>query len=215
MLDAGHHVHVEGETREDTQRQYIMWAASYDTDPRRNRTNMIAEEAATLYRTGERHAKRVLDCAAGTGLVGQELYDLGFTHIDALDASASMLQEARKKNIYGNLIEAYLGPSRLPIEVGTYDLLVGAGLFAPGHVNPDALPEMIRVMKPGGLILLVIREEWLKKSAAHVGMEDVMKGLELAGKWKQLKRIVIPDYYPYPCETNQGQPGILWLYMVL
>ena len=34
--------------------------------------------------------------------------------------------------------------------VGTYDGLTACGCFLPNHVQSDALPELIRIVKPGG-----------------------------------------------------------------
>ena len=42
----------------------------------------------------------------------------GLTNVDCLDASAEMLAEAKKRNVYRNLIEAFLGKNRLPIDTG-------------------------------------------------------------------------------------------------
>jgi hypothetical protein len=33
--------------------------------------------------------------------------------------------------------------------VDSYDVVVANGAFAPGHLYPDCLPELLRVVKPG------------------------------------------------------------------
>lgn len=38
----------------------------------------------------------ILDCGAGTGLLGQELYRKGFTNLRALDGCPKMLEQAKK-----------------------------------------------------------------------------------------------------------------------
>ena len=58
----------------------------------------------------------------------------GLTNVDCLDASAEMLAEAKKRNVYRNLIEAFLGKNRLPIDSGeqndnrnTENMISGSG----------------------------------------------------------------------------------------
>ena len=47
-----------------------------------------------------------------------QLFDIGFKNLDAVDASAQMLEVAKNKDIYKRLICDYLGPNRLDIEDG-------------------------------------------------------------------------------------------------
>ena len=93
---------------------------------------------------------RIIDAGAGTGLAGAELSKLGYTNIDALDISQEMLNEARKKNIYTKFICAPLAEQRNPeIETGEYHALICCGTLVIGHVRPEALEEMIRMVKKG------------------------------------------------------------------
>ncbi|XP_033630809.1 uncharacterized protein LOC117292770 [Asterias rubens] len=107
-------------------------------------------------------SKRILDCASGNGFLGEQLLKKhGFTNLDALDMSQGCLDYTRGKNVYTNYICAALGPDRLPIDDDAYD---GIGLTAgcgAGHVQPDCLPEWIRITKPGGLIMFVVQEKYL------------------------------------------------------
>jgi len=205
-LDDFHWSKLINSTVYDTKELYSKWAPDYEKDSHlRNDPSHIRDEACLLIPEIERANKRVLDCAAGTGLVGQQLHEVGFRHIDALDACPEMLQEAKKKNVYASLIEAFIGPQPLPIENDTYDLLVGTGLFVEGYVTPDCLPEMIRVVKSGGLLILAIREERLIESPTFIHMEEIMESND---KWRLLTRKVIPNYH-------QELSGVLWVYKVL
>lgn len=79
-----------------------------------------------------------------------ELFKLGYTNIDALDISQEMLNEAKKKNFYKKLICAPLNEQRIPeIGTGEYHVLISTGTLAIAHVQPEALEEMIRMVKPG------------------------------------------------------------------
>ena len=93
---------------------------------------------------------KIIDAGAGTGLNGVELFKLGYTNIDALDISQEMLNEAKKKNIYKNLICAPLTEQRISeIETGEYHAMISTGTLAIAHVQPEAVKEMIRMVKPG------------------------------------------------------------------
>lgn len=136
---------------EDTHALYRDWATTYDQTMLDGLgyvspalvANLLAETAAD--RDGI-----VLDVGCGTGLAGMELVRHGFTTIDGLDYSADMLSVAGTRGIYRNLIEADLTrPVRL--ETATYDAAICTGTFTHGHVGPGCLPELFRLLKPGGL----------------------------------------------------------------
>jgi predicted TPR repeat methyltransferase len=48
---------------------------------------------------------KILDLGCGTGLVGQALYDKGFTNIVGMDISHNMMAIAAEKNIYKEFVE--------------------------------------------------------------------------------------------------------------
>lgn len=79
-----------------------------------------------------------------------ELFKLGYTNIDALDISQEMLNEAKKKNIYKKFICASLTEQRIPeIETGEYHVMISTGTLGTAHAPPEAIEEMIRMVKPG------------------------------------------------------------------
>ncbi len=127
---------------------YREWAGAYEDDmveplgyvgPRR-----VAEIAAASMEN--RHG-RLLDVGCGTGLVGTFLAKLGFTEIDGLDFSQEMLDVARGKACYDNLIRADL-TQPLNIPSHAYDGFVSCGTFTHGHVGPEAFHELLRVARP-------------------------------------------------------------------
>ena len=79
-----------------------------------------------------------------------ELFKLGYTNIDALDISQEMLNEAKKKNIYQKLICASITEQRISeIQTGEYHAMTSTGTLAIAHVQPEAVEEMIRMIRPG------------------------------------------------------------------
>ena len=59
---------------------------------------MVDDLVRLVEKTGNKISEvKVLDVAAGTGIVGKALWDVGFRHITALDFSREMLAVAKKK----------------------------------------------------------------------------------------------------------------------
>lgn len=99
---------------------------------------------------------KIIDVGAGTGLLGVQLHELGYTSLTAIDISAEMLNEARKKNVYKKFICAFLSDQRIPeIGTGEYDALICAGTLVKGHARSSAFVEMIRIVRIGKSFCLV------------------------------------------------------------
>lgn len=93
---------------------------------------------------------RIIDAGAGTGLIGVELKNLGYSDIDALDISQEMLNVAKEKNAYRKFICAPLSDQRTPgVETDEYDALLCCGTLILAHVRPAAFDEMIRMVRNG------------------------------------------------------------------
>ena len=93
---------------------------------------------------------RIVDIGAGTGIIGSLLKEHGYVNVDGLDASNKMLEIAKQKNCYRNLINCIVASDiRLPIESRAYDVVIMAGVFCPGHVSVDAFNEILRITKSG------------------------------------------------------------------
>lgn len=91
---------------------------------------------------------KIIDMAAGTGLVGSILQDKGYTHVDALDGSPEMLAGAKEKQCYENIIPHFITrDTKLPFEDHTYDHIVMCGSLC--HIDYESLPQIIRICKPG------------------------------------------------------------------
>lgn len=149
---------------DDIRNLYRDWAATYDEDLTGKDLQYVApREAVNVFvRHFEERSAQILDVGCGTGLSGQALVDAGFDQIDGIDLSPDMLEQARAKGAYENLFEADLAAG-LKFADDTYDAAISVGTFTHGHVGPDGLDEVIRVVKPGGIVCVTINEGVFEK----------------------------------------------------
>ena len=99
---------------------YRDWAGSCDQQLEQGLRYLAPAVIAQMLSVAEPdHTVRVLDVGCGTGLVGVSLSKLGFVHMDGLDFSSQMLNEARRKGVYRELIQADLSES-LDLTPSTY-----------------------------------------------------------------------------------------------
>ena len=103
---------------------------------------------------------KILDAGAGTGPIGIELDKLGYTCVHALDISEEMLNVARKKGVpYKRFICTALTEKRVSeVETGEFDIVIAAGALIMANVRPEALVEIVRMVKKGELVFLSLRE---------------------------------------------------------
>ena len=103
---------------------------------------------------------KVFDAGCGTGLVGENLIssiESDLVDIYGGDLSPDMLEVARSKNIYADLRIINL-KEHLPYEAGSFDSIICVGVFIQGHCGPDCLPNLIRVLKKGGIVIATVRK---------------------------------------------------------
>jgi predicted TPR repeat methyltransferase len=144
---------------EDAKQLYGDWATTYDQE-------LVAENAytgpelaaAVLARELSLRDARIIDIGCGTGLVGERLQAHGFTTIDGLDLVPEMLAVAASKGVYRELIEADL-LAGAPLADDSYDAAISVGTFTHNHVGPAGLDEVLRLVRPGGLFVVMINVE--------------------------------------------------------
>lgn len=183
---------------------YSEWADKYDTDLVDEMGYVAHTSCAELLQENlESKDASILDAGCGTGLVGEVLVQNGFQTIDGLDYSQDMLDQAEKKGIYKSLLQADL-TQKLQIEDNTYDAVISVGTFTCGHVGPEALEELVRVTKPGGLICFTVREQaWNEDN-----YRQTMDKMQQSGAWS-LNKEVTTDYI-----KQEGSSCKICLYQV-
>ena len=112
---------------------------------------LVAERAALL------HPRRILETAAGTGIVTEQLHRaLPEAEIIATDLNAPMLEQAASRLSASNVRFRPADAQSLPFESASFDLVVCQfGLmFVPDKVRANS--EAHRVLRDGGRYMLVI-----------------------------------------------------------
>jgi len=137
---------------------------------------------------------KILDLAAGTGIIGVELAKVGFKDMYAVDASEGMLKELDSKNVYRGRWKEYLGTSAtdpIPnIEDDSYDVVIICGGFAQSHCDIQVFHQAHRALKKGGIFINAMSERFIKIVKSLNGLEPLLFQMEKDGKWKVLVRMI-------------------------
>ena len=99
---------------------------------------------------------KILDAGCGTGLVGIELKKCGYSNIDGVDFSQNML-DLIPQDTYKKIEKVDLN-KLLKFKDNMYDVVMCVGTFTYGHVKPQSLDELIRIIKNKGVICFTINE---------------------------------------------------------
>jgi len=143
-------------TPKDSIKLYKKWAQTYDKDFAIKSNYLSPIKITSFFNKNARKTDTpILDVGAGTGLVGECLYKTGNNKIIGIDISSEMLFQAKLKDCYSSLVEADL-TKKIPLSSNSIGAVVSAGTFTHGHVGSEALDELLRITKPGGLFVLSI-----------------------------------------------------------
>ena len=124
-------------------------AGRYDRFMRKDRA--AYDEMYELIRPVVRH-KTVLELAAGTGLIAKHIVNAA-AHIEATDASAEMVAEAKRDNHSAKLHFSVQNMFRLPYANQSFDVVIVSNAL---HIVPQpekALAEIRRVLKDDGVLI--------------------------------------------------------------
>lgn len=159
-------------TPEDNRRLYAKWASTYESEFVEKKQYRYPQAIAEVF--NERVPLDLLhtvDVGTGTGLTGTYLvaHRPGII-IDGIDISPEMLEQARGKTrlsghpVYRELFERDLTQEVLDTRA-PYDALICSGTFTHGHLGPEAIENLIELVRPGGrLIIGVNNEHFLARS---------------------------------------------------
>ena len=127
----------------------------------------------------------IFDVGCGTGLTCRLLADNGYRALDGIDLSPDMVRVAGEQGIYRELI---VGDVNEPIDrlSSSYDGVISSGTFTHGHVGPEPLDDIFRILRTGGILACTVHKDlWESR-----GFEQKFASLVSDGKARclQLKK---------------------------
>lgn len=173
FVDAAYHLDDEASMVDF----YRKWAADYDhqmlDELGYTSATKIAQQL-TQYLPDTQST--VFDIGCGTGLTCAFLAEKGYTNLDGIDLSPDMVRVASERGIYRELL---VGDVNQVLERNdeSYDAVISSGTFTHGHVGPEPLDEIFRILKPGGILACTIHQDlW-----TSMGFEEKLAALAAKG----------------------------------
>ena len=152
---------------EDNRRLYAKWASTYEAEfvnkEKYRYPRAISEVFNEVVSVDD--VVNVVDVGTGTGLTGMYLAALRpMLTVDGIDISPEMLEQARGKrrhdgqSVYRLLLERDLTQEVLGTNA-PYDALISSGTFTHGHLGPEAIENLIPLVRQGGWIVIGVNNE--------------------------------------------------------
>lgn len=172
FLDRVYDIASDAETRSF----YDEWAGTYNDEvlgndyqqPRRCASALIAALPPGPNTT-------LIDIGCGSGLSGVALRAAGYATIDGCDFSPGMLAQANETGAYRRLFETNLNEPPMPVDDGAYDAATCVGVFSFGHVMADALDDITRVIRPGGVLLIGLNDHFYQEGSVTAKLDALVE----------------------------------------
>lgn len=181
---------------------YAAWATEYDRD------TIGLGYCLPFVITGwvgryARSGAALLDVGCGTGLSGPILRAMGYDDLTGLDMSPQMLEIAKTRGAYADLVEGRLGEP-LPFENGRFDLCLASGVFTCGHAPASGLEEIVRVTRRDGHVVATIRDLLMENE-----FRPVIKRLSEAGLCEIVEES--PQFRPFVLGEEDARTTVIVL----
>ncbi len=190
-------LHLDGNP-EHVRDYYDQWAQSYDVDVDSIDYAGPQVGAALLseFVKPEENLK-ILDAGCGTGLVGTVLKENNFLAIDGFDLSPTMAERAIESGGY-NTVKADIDIMhvREHYALASYHVIMCIGVFTLGHVPPQALHQLIALLKPAGILVISVRKLYYDETEFQAELEKAIENNQI----EQLKLLENARY-------NRDGPG--------
>lgn len=182
---------------------------SFGQDPRWRRAMVGALDLAP--------GARVLDVAAGTGLVTAALRARWDCDVVALDQSPEMLARATARCADDPRVETVLGEAeRLPFADASFDALTFTYLLRYVDDVPATLRELFRVVRPGGRVAslefgvprrMVWRAGW--SGVTRVALP--VAGRVISPEWGEVGRFLGPNIAGFAVQWSPARLARAWI----
>lgn len=142
---------------------YAKWAADYDQQMVELQYSSPRILCDLILQYLPNSQANILDVGCGTGLTVKALFEVGYTDIHGLDLSQDMINVASRRDFYQSLNVADV---KQPLEYpdAQFDAVISSGTFTHGHVGAEPLNELLRILKPDGILACTVHQDlWQAK----------------------------------------------------
>ena len=171
---------------------YVGWAKVYDKNMAEWGYAYNKKILKILPKLSVTKKSKILDAGCGTGWVGQTLFNAKYKNLSGIDYSPDMLKQAKKKKIYKKLVCANLR-NKIKFPTNTFDIIICVGFLAKGHLGPEVLDELIRILKPNGYIVCSIGENVWKKFKFDKKIKSLTIGKKIKLHIRSKPFVVLPN----------------------
>lgn len=202
--------------------EIVHWEELYHLDEKRELDAFGKKAYSTFGRWISPLDTRVLDAGFGSGRLCFALArDRAGTKVTGIDISEALVDQASQATAalgLDNLEFKQADIFQLPFENGDFDVVFNEGVIEHFPNYPQALAEMVRVVKPGGTVIVGVPNLFclphtiIKKLMG----EKYLHGFEISFTHRRLKTLFeehglknleIDGYYPmWSLKRYQGQP---------
>ena len=116
---------------------------------------------------------------------------MGYGPMVGVDLSPGMLSVAKRKDIYVELRQMTLG-EQLDLPDRTFGAIRCCGTISPKHAPAHSFDELVRVAKPGAVVVFSLRDDDAQEPEFLRKLED----LEHEKRWRPMFRT--PDFRGMP-----------------
>jgi len=172
------------EDKANMQSFYAKWASDYDRQMIDN-LNYIAPNilAQYLIHNLANTDATILDIGCGTGLAVLPMHKAGYRDLHGMDLSEEMLAVANSRGLYSQTY-CMNACDPFPLKDESFDAVICSGTFTHGHVGPEPLTEITRILKPSGILACAVHQDLWQAS----GFEQTFESLEADGLMQCISR---------------------------
>jgi len=167
-------LHLDGDPQ-NVKQFYEDWAKNYNVDT--TSSDYVGPVISTKLLSQYLPARdsKLLDAGCGTGLVGIELQALGYDRVDGFDLSDSMAEQATATGAYQQVLGGIdMMRATENYADASYAAILSVGVFTLGHVPPEALIVLLRLVSPGGLLLISTRTHYYDQTNFQLVIDDLV-----------------------------------------
>ncbi|XP_030851331.1 methyltransferase-like protein 27 [Strongylocentrotus purpuratus] len=146
----------------------------------------------------------ILDVGCGTGMLGEMLHKDGYSNLYGLDPSDKSCDVARSKGCYATIIQGVARPETpLSFDDGYFDAIVSSGTFQPGHCDQNDIPELIRLLRSGGFMVISTRKASLNETDSY-RVKSTLKHYVDTSVLEETSYQEFNDYFGFATEDVTG-----------